>query len=197
MRQLIISLCNISYFLWGTGKAQPCNHIFFDLRYSTSNPSLGHILQNKEFIQEESFIANMARYIFCAVLTNLVKIWLLKSTFSDEGKINLIDTRIYIWVELDHFYLNGILVNIVKLKCGPPANIQFDIQAKQLFLKRLSYLSSVVIRPKKKQLLFPVPVCITFEERIKRIILYFIEFDIFGTTIICFSMKADLFCPLF
>ena len=43
-----------------------------------------------------------------------------------------------------------------------------------------------------KKLLFPVPARITFEERIKeKFIFYFIEFDVFGTTMDCFSVKAD------
>ena len=39
--------------------------------------------------------------------------------------------------------------------------------------------------------------CVTFGERIKKnFIFYFIEFDIFGTTINCCSVKSDPFCPL-
>ena len=54
------------------------------------------------------------------------------------------------------------------------------------------------IRPNKKKILFPVPVRITFGERIKKnLIFYFIEFDVFGSTFNCFSVKADPFCPLF
>ena len=46
--------------------------------------------------------------------------------------------------------------------------------------------------------LFPVPARITFGERIKKkIIFYFIEFDVFVTTINYFSVKAEPFCPLF
>ena len=48
-----------------------------------------------------------------------------------------------------------------------------------------------------KSVLFPVPARITFQERIKKIfIFYFIEFDVFGTKIDCFSVKANSFCPL-
>ena len=48
-----------------------------------------------------------------------------------------------------------------------------------------------------KKFLFPVPARITFGERIKKkYILHLIEFDVFGTTINCFSVKADSFCPL-
>ena len=46
--------------------------------------------------------------------------------------------------------------------------------------------------------MFPVPARINFGERIKKnFIFHFNEFDVFGTTIICFSVKADAFCPLF
>ena len=48
-----------------------------------------------------------------------------------------------------------------------------------------------------KKFLFPVPARITFEKRIKKnSVFYFIEFDIFGTTINDFSVKSDPFCPL-
>ena len=54
------------------------------------------------------------------------------------------------------------------------------------------------IRPNKKKILFPVLARITFEERIKKnFTFYIIEVDVFGTTINCFSVKADPFCPLF
>ena len=53
-------------------------------------------------------------------------------------------------------------------------------------------------RPNKKKILFPVPAHITFGERIKKnFLIYLIEFDVFDTTINCFSVKADPFCPLF
>ena len=49
-----------------------------------------------------------------------------------------------------------------------------------------------------KIFLFPVPAQITFGERImKNFIFHFIKFDVSGTTINCFSVKADPFCPLF
>ena len=38
----------------------------------------------------------------------------------------------------------------------------------------------------------------SLQERIKKnFIFYFIEFDVFGTIINCFSVKVDPFCPLF
>ena len=49
-----------------------------------------------------------------------------------------------------------------------------------------------------KNFLFPAPARITFGKRIKKnLIFYFIGFDVFGTTINCFSVKVDPFCPLF
>ena len=55
-----------------------------------------------------------------------------------------------------------------------------------------------VVMPYKRKFLFPVPARITFRERIKKIfIFYFIEFDVFVTTINYFSVKAEPFCPLF
>ena len=49
-----------------------------------------------------------------------------------------------------------------------------------------------------KKILFPVPVRITFGVSIKKsFIFYFIEFDVFGTTIHCFLVKADPFRSLF
>ena len=49
-----------------------------------------------------------------------------------------------------------------------------------------------------KKILCPVPARITFGERFKKnFIFYFIEFDVYDTTIDCFSVKADPFCPLF
>ena len=53
------------------------------------------------------------------------------------------------------------------------------------------------LRPHKINFLFPVPARITFGESIKKnFIFYFIEFDVFSTTINFFSVKADPFCPL-
>ena len=55
-----------------------------------------------------------------------------------------------------------------------------------------------LLRPHKIIFLFPVPAHITFGERIKKnFIVYFIEFDVFVTTINYFSVKAEPFCPLF
>ena len=52
------------------------------------------------------------------------------------------------------------------------------------------------LKPYKK-ILFPVLERITFGEYIRKIfIFYFIEFDVFGTIINCFSVNADAFCPL-
>ena len=49
-----------------------------------------------------------------------------------------------------------------------------------------------------KSFLFPVTAHINFQECIKKIyIFYFIEFDVFGTSIDYFSVKANSFCPLF
>ena len=48
------------------------------------------------------------------------------------------------------------------------------------------------IRPYKKKFLFPVPAPITFQGRIKKILIfYLIEFDLFGFRTNCFSMKAN------
>ena len=50
----------------------------------------------------------------------------------------------------------------------------------------------------KANFLFPVTSRITFRERIKKnVIFYFIEFDVFVTTINYFSVKSEPFCPLF
>ena len=49
-----------------------------------------------------------------------------------------------------------------------------------------------------KNFLFAVPAHITFGERIKEnFIFHFIEFNVFGTRINYFSVKAEPFCPLF
>ena len=57
------------------------------------------------------------------------------------------------------------------------------------------------IRPYIKKFLFPVPALITFGESIKKnFIFYFIDFDVFGTTIDtidCFLVKADPFTIYF
>ena len=58
------------------------------------------------------------------------------------------------------------------------------------------WIRYLVLRPYKKDILFPVPACIRFGERVKKILIfYFIEFDVFGTTINCFSVKTDPFFP--
>ena len=55
-----------------------------------------------------------------------------------------------------------------------------------------------LFRPHKIIFLFSVPARITFGERIKKkFIFYFIEFDVFVSTINYFSVKAEPFCPLF
>ena len=61
----------------------------------------------------------------------------------------------------------------------------------------VSRLLQSIIRPHKINFLFPVPARITFGESIKKnFIFYFIEFDVFSTTVNFFSVKADPFCPL-
>ena len=67
-----------------------------------------------------------------------------------------------------------------------PGLVTFHLEITNVFTKAI-----------QKKFLFPVPARITFGERIKKIfIFYFIEFDVFGTTINCFSLKADPFCTL-
>ena len=62
----------------------------------------------------------------------------------------------------------------------------------------ISERDTFTLRPYKKDFLFPALALIPFEERInKRLFFYFIEFDVFYTTINCFSVKADPFFPLF
>ena len=57
--------------------------------------------------------------------------------------------------------------------------------------------TDIQIKAILKKTLFHVPARITFGERIKNnFIFYFIEFDVLGTKINCFSGKADSFCPL-
>ena len=61
----------------------------------------------------------------------------------------------------------------------------------------VSRLLQSIIRPHEINFLFPFPARITFGESIKKnFIFYFIEFDVFSTTINFFSVKADPFCPL-
>ena len=82
-----------------------------------------------------------------------------------------------------------------------------DFVTTKLFYKRIiillacahiSYHRTTLVRPHKIIFLFPVPARITFGERIKKnFIFYFIEFDVFVANINYFSVKAELFCPLF
>ena len=61
-----------------------------------------------------------------------------------------------------------------------------------LLSEQLNDWEVVVTRPYKNEFLFPFPARITFGERIKKnFSFYFIEFDVKGTTINCFSAKAD------
>ena len=54
------------------------------------------------------------------------------------------------------------------------------------------------IWPNKKNSCFPSQRATLLESASrKKIISYFIEFDVFGTAINYFSVKADPFCPLF
>ena len=62
----------------------------------------------------------------------------------------------------------------------------------------LGEILTLDLGPHKIIFLFPVPARITFGERIKKnFTFYFIEFDVFVTTINYFLVKAEPFCPLF
>ena len=63
--------------------------------------------------------------------------------------------------------------------------------------KNTSIIVSELAKAKWKIFLFLVPARINFGERIKKnSIFHFNQFDVFGTTVNCFSAKSDPFCPL-
>ena len=93
------------------------------------------------------------------------------------------------WIESRQILLEQIQKNSLKVT----KDHRHPLFGEHAFRRR----TPLQIRPNKK-ILFPVPARITFGERIKKsVIFYFIEFGVFGTTINCFLMKADPFCPLF